>query len=126
MSKKSNLFDDKTFINASGDLVVEKEASIIVKGTPLLEVRGNRKVLSIKGFGLGRHKSNGVIIADPSVSKFHAMITFKKGKGIIKDSGSSNGTFLNGERLIKDKEYSLTNEAVILLGKTRIIYLCEY
>ena len=41
-------------------------------GMPRLEVRGESKALSNKAFGIGRDKTNQLIIADPKVSRYHA------------------------------------------------------
>jgi ATP-binding cassette, subfamily B, bacterial len=47
--------------------------------------------------GIGRHPSNAVVLPDRRVSGFHARIERGPASGwTLTDSGSSNGTFLNG------------------------------
>ncbi|MCJ7433556.1 MAG: FHA domain-containing protein [Anaerolineales bacterium] len=48
---------------------------------------------------IGRDSSNGVAINDAEMSRKHARLTFQGGKYVIEDLGSTNGTFVNGQRL---------------------------
>ena len=46
---------------------------------------------------VGRTRNNDVVIADVSVSKFHAFFNEEEGGALtLQDAGSRNGTFLNG------------------------------
>src|SRR5206468_7670080 len=44
---------------------------------------------------LGRNEQNDLPIDDPTVSSFHCEIDFEHGTVIVKDLGSTNGTFIN-------------------------------
>ncbi len=48
---------------------------------------------------IGRDSSNAVAVNDAEVSRKHARLTFQGGKYVIDDLGSTNGTFVNGQRL---------------------------
>ncbi len=48
---------------------------------------------------IGRDKANGLVINDEGVSVFHAELRQEDGKLFLWDSGSVNGTFLNGEKV---------------------------
>ncbi|MGE5249135.1 MAG: FHA domain-containing protein [Bacteroidota bacterium] len=48
---------------------------------------------------IGRDSTNEVAINDAEVSRRHARLTFQGGKYVIEDLGSTNGTFINGQRL---------------------------
>lgn len=48
---------------------------------------------------IGRDSSNGVAINDAEVSRKHSRLSFQGGKFVIEDLGSTNGTFVNGQRL---------------------------
>ncbi|MBZ4397277.1 adenylate/guanylate cyclase domain-containing protein [Myxococcus fulvus] len=68
---------------------------------------------------LGRHPSNTLRLVDREVSKEHATIE-KVGKDfVLKDLGSSNGTFVNGKRV---KELRLKDGDEIALGSSRLIF----
>ena len=49
---------------------------------------------------IGRDAANEIVINDPEVSRHHARLTAQIGGYILEDMGSTNGTFVNGERLI--------------------------
>lgn len=53
---------------------------------------------------IGRDKSNALVINDEGVSVFHAEIRQEDGKVFIWDSGSVNGTFVNGEKVTGKRE----------------------
>jgi len=48
---------------------------------------------------IGRDSTNGVAINDAEVSRKHARLMFQGGKYVLEDLGSTNGTFVNGQRL---------------------------
>jgi pilus assembly protein CpaF len=48
---------------------------------------------------IGRDAANGVAINDAEVSRKHSRLSFQGGKYVIEDLGSTNGTFVNGQRL---------------------------
>jgi hypothetical protein len=48
---------------------------------------------------IGRDSSNAVAINDPEVSRKHSRLSFQGGKYVLEDLGSTNGTFVNGQRL---------------------------
>lgn len=50
---------------------------------------------------VGRQSTNDIVIADRMVSKRHAVVGRVKGKIVVKDLSSRNGTFVNGEKVEK-------------------------
>jgi len=48
---------------------------------------------------IGRDASNGIAINDAEISRKHSRLTFQGGKYVLEDLGSTNGTFVNGQRL---------------------------
>lgn len=48
---------------------------------------------------IGRDASNAIAINDAEVSRKHSRLSFQGGKYVLEDLGSTNGTFVNGQRL---------------------------
>jgi hypothetical protein len=63
---------------------------------------------------LGRDPGSDIVISDPQISRKHARIRRQAGLLVIEDVGSTNGTFVNGVRLIDP--HTLVNGDVINLG----------
>jgi len=68
---------------------------------------------------LGRHPENTHQVLDRIVSKEHCHIDERDGRYVLRDLGSLNGTFINGERV--DQRVLNTGDE-ITLGSTRILY----
>jgi adenylate cyclase len=66
---------------------------------------------------LGRHPSNTVQLLDKIVSKEHCIIERRPGGFTLKDLGSLNGTYVNGERVAGERD--LRHGDDIALGQTR-------
>jgi hypothetical protein len=61
-----------------------------------------------------------VLLSDPSVSRSHARITVQNGTVTIEDVGSTNGTFVNGQKLTPQMPVPLVNGAEITFGGTKL------
>jgi ABC-type multidrug transport system ATPase subunit/pSer/pThr/pTyr-binding forkhead associated (FHA) protein len=62
-----------------------------------------------------------VVLDNPQVSRFHAQIDRAPGGGaILRDAGSSNGTFVNGQRLAAP--HTLRQGDVIQIGAFKLVY----
>lgn len=48
---------------------------------------------------LGRSAEADVVLDDPYASDFHARLVFQAGEIRLQDLGSTNGTYINGERM---------------------------
>jgi len=64
---------------------------------------------------IGREAGNGIVINDAEVSRKHTQFVFQGGKYIVTDLGSTNGTFVNGQRLTG--QHILQPGEVISLGE---------
>lgn len=67
---------------------------------------------------IGRDRSRcEIVIDDPTISRCHAEIRFVPGEGVgIRDCGSSNGTFINGER-VYDTFRLVMVRSVVTIGR---------
>ena len=86
---------------------------------PVLDVDGRRYQLSGATTVIGRGSDADVVLDDAGVSRNHAQITLEGGGAVVRDLGSTNGTFVNGERANSAR---LTDGATITIGRTRIIF----
>ncbi len=77
------------------------------------------KKLNQKEIRIGRVNSD-IELNSETVSKKHALITKKSVNYYIEDLNSTNGTFLNGEKLFPNEKYILLDEDLILLGDVEI------
>ena len=80
--------------------------------------QGERLEIAKKIFRFGRDSDNDLQLHDSEVSRFHAELQ-PDGDGLkVVDLGSSNGTFVNGERT---SSVRLSSGDRIQMGKTHII-----
>src|SRR5512146_1217317 len=71
---------------------------------------------------IGRDLSNDVVINDPEISRRHSRLFFSNGAYLLEDLGSTNGTSVNGQRLVSPT--ALRHGDIITLGE-RITLLYE-
>lgn len=69
---------------------------------------------------LGRHPNNSIQLLDKIVSKEHCILEQRDGGFVLRDLGSLNGTYVNGERV--RGEMPLRHGDEIALGSTRARY----
>ncbi|XP_078036717.1 angiogenic factor with G patch and FHA domains 1 [Augochlora pura] len=101
---------------------------IIVKETNLPKLKvGSLFVVAYTGGSIGREGDHSVVIPDINVSKHHARLMYDENKKMyqIIDSGSRNGTLLNGKRLSVAKQESdfheVTHGSIIQVGSTKLL-----
>ncbi len=91
----------------SQETVIEEEG--VIEGAPaLLIIKSGRKSgttfpLRKKVINMGRDSSNEIVIDDPKSSRQHAKIKLEGDNFVIYDLASSNGTFVNGEKITSVK-----------------------
>ena len=68
---------------------------------------------------VGRDSSNNIVINDAEVSRRHARLNFQGGKYVIEDLGSTNGSFVNGQRL--SGPYVLKSGDVVGFGEQIVL-----
>ena len=65
---------------------------------------------------IGRDVTNDVVVGDAEVSRQHARITRTPGGYVLEDLGSTNGTFVNSERLVAPRVMNPGD--LVALGET--------
>src|SRR5450432_1980253 len=69
---------------------------------------------------LGRHPSNTIQLLDKIVSKEHCILERRVNGFTLRDLGSLNGTYINGERVVGEQDLKHGDD--IALGATRARY----
>ena len=70
---------------------------------------------------VGRTKENDLAIDDPSVSKMHASLLLdSQSKLFVADTGSTNGTFVGGERISYGKAIEVGNGGKLKFGSVEV------
>lgn len=68
---------------------------------------------------IGRRAENEFSLSDKNISRMHAYISFEKYRHFLYDSGSLNGTYVNGRRI---KSCRLLSGDEIRVGNTLMVY----
>ncbi|HEX75185.1 MAG TPA: FHA domain-containing protein [Dehalococcoidia bacterium] len=94
----------------------------------VLETAAAPEKLDVKGQAtvtIGRSQDNDVVLSHPAVSRKHARIVRHDPERtyVIEDLGSSNGTFVNGERVVRLKR--LNPGDIIRVGPVKLVYTVE-
>lgn len=71
---------------------------------------------------IGRKPGNDVVLADEKTSGSHAEIVLEGERCVLRDTGSTNGTFLDGKRVT---EIVLTPGDVVTFGRWRVAFRAE-
>ncbi|MCU0564150.1 MAG: FHA domain-containing protein [Desulfobacterales bacterium] len=85
-------------------------------------VKGAQATSTAHIFAIGRIDTNDFILPDYAISKQHAVIEIKAEGWFLRDCGSTNGTFLNGNRLEK-KPVPLTDKDVVGFARYEFAFL---
>jgi pSer/pThr/pTyr-binding forkhead associated (FHA) protein len=75
--------------------------------------------LAKTSISIGRAETNDIMLNDGRVSRTHARISFSQGQAVIMDLASSNGTFLDGERI---ERTTLVPGSIIRVGESELEY----
>lgn len=85
---------------------------------------GDDSVVDVNGRTVvGREPACQIRIDEPGVSRKNAEIFAADGSYYLKDLGSTNGTYLNGEKLCPEKEYALRQGDTIRIGTRTLAVL---
>src|SRR6059036_537431 len=84
------------------------------------ELRGRRLPVKTPIVNMGRADYNDLVLPDPSVSTAHAKLQLRGGVWLLVDLDSTNGTFVDGER-VKD-EAPLAPGATVRLGDVQLAF----
>ncbi len=111
---KKNIENEESNINMNETVILEsnnKPFAYLID-----ETTGNKYKIT-NNTNIGRDKGNEIILNDPAVSSRHAKIKFENGSFIVYDLASTNGTFVNGNKITKQ---SLKDGDIITFAHIRM------
>lgn len=73
-------------------------------------------------FTIGKSQTCNLVITDKVVSRHHAEVVQYGDKYFIKDLSSTNGTFINGNKLMADTDVELKDGQEIIFANKKFIY----
>jgi len=94
---------------------------------PHLEpVNGKERIVINKNeFFLGRQKGiSDHVILNKNIGRLHAQISYSDSKYYIADMDSVNGTFINGSRILSNKQYILNHNDKITMANLEYLFIC--
>ena len=94
------------------------EERVVVLSGPL----SGRQFAFDRLLSIGRNPQNTIILDDPEISRRHATLTAENGTVILRDLGSGNGTYVNGDRVV---EKILKNGQAFRIGPVEMVYETE-
>jgi hypothetical protein len=92
--------------------------TVIHSETP--EIPVGREFPLLAAATLGRAEYNAIALPDHFASQQHSLIFLQEGRRVLRDRGSTNGTFLNGKKITGDM--ILRNGDEITVGTTVLRY----
>ncbi len=118
-------FDEKTRVTQVVQRPSPEESSgndcVVVIYTKEPGLLGKRFVLDRNEIGIGRGADNMIVLDGDSVSRRHAQIERRNSRWFIVDHGSTNGTYLNEEQIVR--EAPLNNSDRLKVGPTILKFL---
>jgi len=89
---------------------------------PMVKTGRNRFPAAVM---LGRALISDICLASPVISKLHASFRqdVNSKQWLVSDCFATNGTWLNGEKLVPNKNYYLTPNDELQFGDARALYL---
>lgn len=89
-----------------------------------LDVRGVAQPLPLRSdaLSIGRDGSSDVVIDAPSISRRHALLRRDGSSWVVTDERSSNGTFVNGQRIVGSRPLSRGDELTFGTSDVRLVY----
>lgn len=135
--KKSNTdhldpskIEEEIDLSSMPDELLGKESGSADIVLYLIEAKQTLQLVGRKEYTLGRVAEGQPILPDvdlspfdayaQGVSRLHAALKINKNRVAIMDLGSSNGTRVNGQKIVPHVDYPINHNDQIALGKLRI------
>ena len=109
-----------TSFDAATSPGVPREPQPAVDYVPVIEVGRERFSLNAASVSVGRSTEADITVEDTGVSRKHLEIRRQGQHYLAVDLGSTNGSYVDGERIQGRAE--LVNGSVITMGRTRLVF----
>jgi hypothetical protein len=87
------------------------------------QIQNELQFIQSKRLSVGRSKENDLAIADGSVSKNHgSLVINSEGKFMVADTGSTNGTFINGNRMAYGRAFEINEGDKVTFGTIDVFF----
>ncbi len=113
-------FESKTELlklQEAPDVISLRKCQLVVSEGP---GRGSKITLDKNLIKVGKRSTNDLVLQDKAVSRNHFEIEYQSDSFLLRDLGSTNGTYLNGSRV---KEAYLAPGDIIKVGNTTLEFL---
>jgi len=95
-------------------MTFEAPGSAVGSAQIRVRIEGSDRLLdSASSYRIGRDPQSDIVVSDPRVSWHHAVLQHQDGGWVLEDPGSTNGTFVNGERV---QRVTISGECQARLG----------
>ena len=129
----SDVFHDSPTLRVGFEAPVSVATTSVVRPIYLQVIRTsdgqelfNQMLPSDMAIKIGRTRDNLLVIEDPSVSKFHAVLRFSPPDHLIlQDLGSTNGTFLSGSPTALEGSTPIASGQVVQFGDIEVKIILE-
>lgn len=99
--------------------VAPATSAIATVAHPVLDIDGHRYQLNNRRTVLGRGTDCDIVLDDPGVSRHHVEVTIEGSNASLRDLGSTNGSFVDGQKVAAAR---LVHGSLITIGRTRITF----
>jgi pSer/pThr/pTyr-binding forkhead associated (FHA) protein len=106
----------KTAVTPTAPTVAPLASFLIRNGS----LKGKRLPVKVPIVNIGRADYNDVVLADPSVSTSHAKLQRRDDVWVLSDVGSTNGTFVENERVTG--EIALSPGSTVRFGEVSVLW----
>ncbi len=97
-------------------LIFKRSKLVVIEGKD----RNKEMEVILPALRVGTWEDNDLVLTDDTVSRHHLVIIEQKDGYLLRDSGSTNGTFVEG---VKVREAFLKSGSIIRIGETAIKFL---
>eukprot|EP00742_Colponemidia_sp_Colp-10_P003721 GILJ01003960.1.p1 GENE.GILJ01003960.1~~GILJ01003960.1.p1 ORF type:complete len:623 (-),score=109.09 GILJ01003960.1:167-2035(-) len=119
-SSREDFDDDSTVrpVNPTANASQEESTSVLYLEVVDGPLEGKIIEIDQRGVTIGRHTTNDVVVPEAGVSRFHCQIAYMDGAFVLRDKGSTTGTFFY---LRPFTRYPMFKDLMVKLGESEFV-----